>query len=85
MESYWPKWAHAEKVRDLYVNRGIRQPGMYCDKFRGPDAERIEPPLQSAVRRGLPRKKSYRYKLKTVDDVKARIHNPDYGDLVLYC
>lgn len=88
MESYWPKWAHAEKVQELYANRGIRQPGVYSGKFRGPDTERIEPPLQSAVRRGRPRKERFRYKPKTVDDVKARlpvIHNPDYADLVLHC
>ena len=88
METYWPKWAHAYKVRDLYADRGIRQPTVYFGKFIGPDNERILSPLQSAAKRGSPRKKMYRFKPKTVEDVKTRmpvVYNPDYADLLQFC
>ena len=88
MEAYWPKWAHAERVKELYATRGIRQPAVYCGKFQGPDDQRILPPLQSAAKRGRPRKKRFRSKPKTVADVKARmptVHNPDYADLIQFC
>ena len=88
MTKYWPKWAQASLVCELYANRGVRKPSLYSGKFTGPDEERILPPLQSAVKRGRPKKKRYRYKAKTVDDVKARlttIYHPDYAALLAFC
>ena len=87
-EKYWPKWAHARKVQELYVNRGLRQPDVYCGKFTGPEADRILPPLQSQAKRGRPKKQRYRYRPQTVTDVKIRmptIHNPHFQDLLAFC
>jgi hypothetical protein len=88
MEKYWPKWAHAKKVRDLYADRGVRLPTVYAGPFVGPVGDRILPPLQSKARRGRPKKKRYRYKPATVADVKTRmphVYNPDYADLINFC
>ena len=88
METYWPKCFHAKKVRELYGNRGVRLPQIYTGKFTGPEHERVLPPIQKAKRRGRPKKKRYRYKAKTVQDVKNAlpfVFNPDYADLIRFC
>jgi len=85
METYWPQCFHAEKVRELYGNRGVRLPEIYCGNFKGPAQERILPPVQKAKPRGRHKKKRYRYKPKTVADVRTSmptVYNPGYGDLM---
>ena len=87
-ETYWPKCFHAHKVRDLYANRGVRLPQLYCGKFRGPDQERILPPAQKPKRRGRPKKQRYRSKPQTVKDIRVRlptVYNPEYADLMRFC
>ena len=88
LEKYWPKCFHAEKVKALYANRGVRLPQIYCGKFQGPDGERILPPAQRPARRGRPKKARYRYKPKTLRDVEATrptVFNPDYTDVIEFC
>ena len=88
LEKYWPKCFHAEKVRDLYANRGVRLPQIYCGKFSGPDGDRILPPHQRPARKGRPKKKRYRYKPKTLRDVEATrptVYLPDYMNVIQFC
>ena len=88
LETYWPKCFHAEKVRDLYANRGVRLPQIYCGKFRGTAGDRILPPHQRPARKGRPKKKRYRQKQKSLKDVRQSrptVFNPEYNDVIRYC
>ena len=88
LDQYWPKCFHAAKVKALYADRGVRLPQIYLGKFKGPDDERILPPVQRPARPGRPKKKRYRYKPKTVGDVeqrRPRVFNPEYSDAIRYC
>ena len=88
LEQYWPKCFHAAKVKALYADRGVRLPQIYLGKFKGPDDERILPPVQRPARAGRPKKKRYRYKPPTVRDVEQTrpdVFNPEYAAAIRYC
>ena len=83
LEKYWPKWAWAKEYLRMYEGRCIRAPPLYTGPSTGPAADNIDPPLQSAKKRGRPKKERHRWKPKTVKTVAERmpiVYNAEFGD-----
>ena len=82
LEKYWPKWACAHEYVRMYQGRCIRAPPLYTGPSTGPATDDIGAPLQSATKRGRPKKERHRYKPKTVKTVEERmpiVYNAEFG------
>ena len=82
LEKYWPKWACAHEYVRMYQGRCIRAPPLYTGPSTGPVTDHIGAPVQSATKRGRPKKERHRYKPKTVKTVEERmpiVYNAEFG------
>jgi len=87
LHRFWPKWALAQRYKDMYTGKSIRKPKLYTGPYVGPEADRLGPPKITKKKRGRPKRKRYRFKAQTVKTVQERlpvVYNVEYNAVLEY-
>ena len=87
VHDFWPKWAVAENYVRAYAGQRIARPEIYAGKFTGNPDECLGAPKQKKKKRGRPKKQRYRFRGKTVQDIKdvmPTVYHAEYASCLEY-